>query len=166
MPPRILLLLFLTAACGDSKPEANRPEPLSLEPPAEGKAVALSLPEGTTFTVAIVDAVASGVDKMGGTITAVVSGGAKDASGRDVIPSGSFVKIRIDELEGATTPRPAGAVRLSPVSVLVQQQDIPLKAQIDSVPRRMVDRTLLIERATALTVRLTAPMMVSLRPKA
>jgi hypothetical protein len=107
--------------------------------------------------------ISSGADKMGEMVRATVIGGARDASGRTVIPSGSFVTLRIDEISGATTVQPNGVIRLSVVSVQVQQQELPLKAQIDSVPSRLIDRLLLVERATLLTLRLTSSYVANVQ---
>jgi hypothetical protein len=156
---RFPALLLVALACGgDSKPADEADAAASS---TAVKTIAVSVPEGTAIPISLSDPISSAADKMGATIVAVVSGDVRDAAGRIVVPPGSLVKLRIDEISGATSVQTRGAIRLSTISVQIQQQDVPLKATIDSVPSRLVDRMLLVERATTLSARLTAGLTVN-----
>jgi hypothetical protein len=164
MPRLLLPALLVILACGGEPKPLDETDPAVIAAKAAAKTIAVSAPEGTTIQLALRDPISSAADKMGANVLAVVIGDVRDAAGRVVVPPGSTVTLRIDEISGVTSVQAKGLIRLSPVSVQIERQDIPLKAQIDSVPTLLVDRMLLVERAAQFTMRLTSGLAVNIVP--
>jgi hypothetical protein len=126
-------LITCTPAAAKDKTDAER----SLAKlPAQRTLGAGTLIQGTTQ-----DSLFSSRNKAGETLTALVSGDVKDASGQVVIPAGSRVALRIARLESATNkPRTGGHLALDVTSLTVRDREYPVSIRLESTPHGLQGR--------------------------
>ena len=99
------------------------------------------LANGTRVTATIQQGVTSRTNKAGETMLAIVSQNVTDAKGRVVIPAGSNVTLRIDQLEpGSDQVRPEGRLSLAVASVTINNETYPLDATLEPVAHHFEGR--------------------------
>lgn len=99
------------------------------------------LASGTRVTATIQQGVTSRTNKAGETMLAIVSQNVMDAEGRVVIPAGSNVTLRIDQLEpGSDQVRPEGRFSLAVASVTINNETYPLDATLEPVAHHFEGR--------------------------
>jgi hypothetical protein len=99
------------------------------------------LASGTRVTATIQQGVTSRTNKAGETMLAIVSQNVTDANGRVVIPAGSNVTLRIDQLEpGSDQVRPEGRLSLAVASVTINNETYPLDASLEPVAHHLEGR--------------------------
>ena len=114
-----------TPAPAASKP-ASRPRP-----PAP---VPSQLASGTEIAGTVVDSITSRRNKAGDLMRMRVTADMKDPQGRTVIPAGSVVTFKIDEIKPAENDADkTGKLRMTPTSVEIDGAAHPLTAILDSV---------------------------------
>lgn len=111
-------------------PAARRPAP-----------VASQLAIGTEFAGTVVDSITSKTNRAGETMRIRVSEDVKDLQGRTVIPAGSVVSLRIDQIAPAENDADkTGKLRLTPTAVEIDGSSRPLTGTVDSIKYSIVGR--------------------------
>jgi hypothetical protein len=157
-----LLALLATAACGGASSDSARADSLQRDlamaqadstaqlndrpaanpapttvttPPARPRTpTPSSLASGTEFAGTVADSITSRRNKVGDLFRMNVGVDVKDAQGRTVIPAGSVVTLRIDEIAPAENDRDlTGKLRVSPTAVAIGGASYPLSASVDSM---------------------------------
>jgi hypothetical protein len=154
----ITVLVLAVVGCGtgasqDVAASADGTTPASKGTAAASAAVATdrTLPNGTRVNATIQNALSSRTNKPGETFLAYTNGDVSDAKGRVIIPSGSPVSLRIDQLEpGSDQVRPDGRINLAVVSVSVNGQTYPIEATLDAVAHHMQGRGITTDEAARL----------------
>ena len=132
------LALALAACTGGAAKDAG---PNAADAAAEANVISggggtagRDLASGTRVTATIQQGVTSRTNKAGETVLAIVSQNVTDAKGRVVIPAGSNVTLRIDQLEpGSDQVRPEGRLSLAVASVTINNETYPLDATLEPV---------------------------------
>ena len=126
-------------------PPAETPAPATTAPsrpaPRRPAPVASQLAVGTEFAGTALDSITSQKNKAGETMRVRVSEDVKDAQGRTVIPAGSVVALRIDEIAPAENDADkTGKLRLTPTSVEIGGTSFAIAASVDSIKYSVVGR--------------------------
>lgn len=136
-----------SAAAVNDRATANAPNPTTTvtvpTPPRRTTSAPspLSLTPGTEFGAEAIDSITSRHNRAGETMRIRVASDVKDSRGRTVIPAGSVVALRIDQLAPAENDADhTGKLKLTPTSIEVNGQSYPLNATVDSVKYSIVGR--------------------------
>lgn len=134
-----------SAAAVNDRATANAPTPVNVatvpRPPRQVAAAPLTLASGTEFGAAAMDSISSRRNRAGETMRIRVSSDVRDPQGRTIIPAGSVVALRIDQLAPAENDADhVGKLKLTPTSIEVNGQSYPLNATVDSVKYSIVGR--------------------------
>ncbi len=132
-----------------ARPAAATPAPLSNPTPAEEPArepeppapsAPLALATGTDLAVTTRAEITSRTNKAGETLTATVAADVDDAEGRTVVPAGAMVTFRILEIKPAENKGGQGTLVLQPVSVRIDGESFPVKAEVTSLQSELKGR--------------------------
>ncbi|MEK6687099.1 MAG: hypothetical protein AABZ01_01415, partial [Gemmatimonadota bacterium] len=137
------------AAQRPARPGAAKPAPVSNPTPAEAPArepepppppAPLALSTGTDLAVTTRLEITSRTNKAGETLTATVAADVDDAEGRTVVPAGAVVTFRILEIKPAENKGGQGTLVLQPVSVRIDGESYPVKAEVTSLESELRGR--------------------------
>jgi len=107
-----------------------------------------TIPSGTRVSATIENQLSSRTAKPGESFTASVSRDVTDNNGRVVVPAGSTVGMRVEQLEpGSDQVRPEGRISLSVVSMTINGQTYPVNADLEPVTHRMQGRGVTTDEA-------------------
>ena len=136
-----MLALALAACTGGAAKDAGT-NAASANAISGGAGIAgRELASGTRVTATIQQGVTSRTNKAGETVLAVVSQNVTDENGRVVIPAGSNVTLRIEQLEpGSDQVRPEGRLSLVVASVTINNETYPLDATLEPVAHHFEGR--------------------------
>jgi len=134
-----------SAAAVNDRATANAPNPVTTvtvpTPPRRTTSAPLTLAPGTEFGAEAMDSISSRRNRAGETMRIRVASDVKDPQGRTIIPAGSVVALRIDQLAPAENDADhTGKLKLTPTSVEVNGTSYPLNATVDSVKYSIVGR--------------------------
>ena len=134
-----------SAAAVNDRATANAPNPTTVitvpTPPRRTTSAPLMLSAGTEFGAEAMDSITSRHNRAGESMRIRVASDVKDAQGRTVIPAGSIVALRIDQLAPAENDADhTGKLKLTPTTIEVNGQSYPLNATVDSVKYSIVGR--------------------------
>jgi len=108
---------------------------------ASTKGAGRALVSGTHVAATLQSALSSRTNKAGETVQALVSANVMDANGRVVIPAGSNVTLRVEQLEpGNDQVRPEGRLSLEVTSVTIDGQSNDVSAALDPVAHHFEGR--------------------------
>jgi len=113
------------------------PEPAPAPPPAPAKR---SLESGTTVALKSAEGFTSESHKAGQTITATVSSDVTNGAGKVVIPAGSTVTLKIDELVRSKNKDDSGKVVLKATSVNIEGKTYDLDGTSTEVEHQLKGR--------------------------
>ncbi|MEK7379761.1 MAG: glycine zipper domain-containing protein [Gemmatimonadota bacterium] len=137
------------AAQRPARPAAAKPAPVSNPTPAEEPArepepptlpAPLALSTGTDLAVTTRVEITSRTNKAGETLIATVAADVDDAEGRTVVPAGAVVTFRILEIKPAENKGGQGTLVLQPVSVRIDGESYPVKAEVTSLQSELKGR--------------------------
>lgn len=137
------------AAQRPARPAAAKPAPVSNPTPAEEPArepepptppAPLALSTGTDLALTTRLEITSRTNKAGDTLTATVAADVDDAEGRTVLPSGAVVTFRILEIKPAENRGGQGTLVLQTVSVRIDGESYPVKAEVTSLQSELKGR--------------------------
>jgi len=132
-----------------ARPAAAKPAPVSNPTPAEEPArepepptlpAPLALSTGTDLAVTTRVEITSRTNKVGDTLTATVAADVDDAEGRTVLPAGAVVTFRILEIKPAENRGGQGTLVLQTVSVRIDGESYPVKAEVTSLQSELKGR--------------------------
>jgi hypothetical protein len=172
-----LVVPACTPAAANERPDAAR---FLVAQPTQRTLSAGTLIQGTTQ-----DSLFSRSNHVGETLTALVSGDVKDATGQVVIPAGSRVALRIARLAPApNTALNDGQLALEVTSLTVEDRLYPVSIRLESTPHGLqghgvtvrdmnrvgggtalhwVSRGLVVPRGTLILFVLAQPLTVATR---
>lgn len=125
-----------TPAAGGPPATQPDPQPDPVSPVAEP----LALRVGSELAVTTAAEITSRTNKVGETFTTTVVADVDDDAGRTVVPAGAALTLRILEIKPAENTGGQGTLVLQTVSVRIDGEDYPLKADVTALQTELKGR--------------------------
>lgn len=136
-------------AAAPAPPAAPRTDTV-VAPAAPPAPAALVLAAGTSISANVTDTITSRAHRAGNPISAIVSTGVRDRSGRVVIPANAVLRGTIQTIAPAERPGQPGTLTLQYTTVRFNNATYPISAQVTSMDTVMIGRG--VTTAAAATV--------------